>query len=219
MPLRAVLFDFSETLFHLPHAERILDMVGPEVAVTEIEALLEQVRAASSTPEELAKGRDLSPEAHRHCWTELFRPFDRLAPGLAGRIYADISDPGSWHPYPETIEVLETLERRGVPIGVVSDIGWDIRTVFDRFGVRSLVATWVLSFEQGREKPDPALFLAGCAGLGTSPAETLMVGDNVERDGGAAATGLTALTLPRHRGTGERGLRPVLDLVDKIDGG
>lgn len=215
MPLQAVLFDFSDTLFHIRHGPRILELVdrNVDVSLDEIEKILEQVRAASSTPEQEAKGRDLSPEAHRQCWTDLFRPFDRLSPGLSELIYADISSPTSWAAYPETIEVLEQLNQRGVPVGIVSDIGWDIRAVFARFRLEPLVAEWVLSYEQRREKPDPQLFHAGCAGLGTAPADTLMVGDNVHRDGGAAAAGLTALLLPRYQGSGERGLRAVLSLV------
>ncbi len=215
MRLRAVLFDFSDTLFHIHHAPRILDLLEPDsnVDLVDIESILEQVWVESSTPEEQAKGRDLSPEAHRQCWTDLFRPFDRLSPGLPERVYAEISNPEAWSAYPDTIETLETLSRRGIPIGVVSDIGWDIRAVFTRFGLESLISAWVLSFEHGREKPDPRLFHAGCTGLGTTPAETLMVGDNVQRDGGAASAGLTALTLPRYQGNHDRGLRTVLDLL------
>jgi HAD superfamily hydrolase (TIGR01509 family) len=209
------LFDFSDTLFHIEHAPRILNLAGADANVSEakVEIILEDVWAASATPDEQAKGRDLSPEAHQRCWTELFRPFDRLSPGLAELIYADITDPQSWSAFPETVEVVEQLAQRGIPIGVVSDIGWDIRAVFARFGLEPLVTEWVLSFEQRREKPDPRLFHTGCAGLGVAPSETLMVGDNVVRDGGAASAGLTALTLPRYRGTGERGLRAVLNLV------
>ncbi len=215
MRLRAVLFDFSDTLFHIHHAQRIRDLLDPgaEVDAAAIDSILDAVWAASATPAEQAKGRDLSPEAHRRCWTELFRPFDRLAPGLAERMYTEISNPGAWSPYPDTIDTIERLHGRGVPLGVVSDIGWDIRAVFARFGLEPLVSAWVLSFEHGLEKPDPRLFHAGCAGLGTAAAQTLMVGDNVERDGGAASAGLTALTLPRYGGDGDRGLRTVLDLV------
>jgi len=180
--------------------------------LADVESILEEVWDRSSTPEEQAKGRDLSPEAHRRCWTDLFHPFDRLSPGLPERVYAEISNPEAWSAYPDTIETLRQLNRRGIPIGVVSDIGWDIRTVFARFGLEPLVSAWVLSFEHGLEKPDPRLFHAGCAGLGTTPAETLMVGDNVHRDGGAASAGLTSLILPRHRGNDDRGLRAVLGL-------
>jgi putative hydrolase of the HAD superfamily len=215
MSLRGVLFDFSDTLFHIRHAPRILDLLGPEANadLADIEAILEQIWATSSTPEELSQGRDLSPEAHRWCWTDLFRPFDRLSPGLAEKVYAEISNPEAWSPYPDTVATLEGLGQRDIPIGVVSDIGWDIRAVFARFDLDTLISTWVLSFEHGREKPDPGLFHSGCAGLGTIPAETLMVGDNVQRDGGAASAGLTALILPRYQERKDRGLRTVLNFV------
>ena len=100
-----------------------------------------------------------------------------------------------------------------IPIGVVSDIGWDVHPVFEHFRADVFITTWVLSYEHGTEKPDPYLFELGCQGLGSAPGRTLMVGDSVEKDAGAAKAGLTALTLPAHSGTGERGLRNALKLM------
>ena len=100
-----------------------------------------------------------------------------------------------------------------MPVAVVSDIGWDPRPIFGHHGVADCVQAWVLSYEHGTEKPDPALFLAACASLGIEPSAALMVGDSVSKDGGAAAAGLRALVVPAWSGTGERGLRTVLDLV------
>ncbi|WP_326662532.1 HAD-IA family hydrolase [Streptomyces canus] len=71
----------------------------------------------------------------------------------------------------------------------------------------ALIHTCVISYEQGREKPDPHLFLKACAGLGTDPRATLMVGDNPIRDGGAAACGLRTY-MPRGR-TADRCLTAV----------
>ncbi|SFF27642.1 HAD family hydrolase [Streptomyces mirabilis] len=68
----------------------------------------------------------------------------------------------------------------------------------------------MISYEQGREKPDPQLFLKACADPGADPRATLMVGDNPIRDGGAAACGLRAYILPAEHRTGERGLTDVL---------
>ncbi|WP_329232100.1 HAD-IA family hydrolase [Streptomyces canus] len=71
----------------------------------------------------------------------------------------------------------------------------------------ALIDTCVISYEQGREKPDPHLFLKACADLGTDPRATLMVGDNPIRDGGAAACGLRTY-MPRGR-TADRCLTAV----------
>ena len=35
-----------------------------------------EVQARARTPEELAKGRDRSPDAHRACWTALYSRLD-----------------------------------------------------------------------------------------------------------------------------------------------
>ena len=172
-----------------------------------------EVKRESVTASELAKHRDSSAEAHRLCWLDLLRPFDNFHPGAAEAIYLDQPNPAGWHPFDDTLEVLKTLSDRDIPIGVVSDIGWDLRPVFGHFGADRFVTTWVLSYEHGTEKPDPHLFELGCEGLGTPPSRTLMVGDSVEKDAGAARAGLTALTLPSHSGSGERGLRGALKLV------
>ena len=122
-----------------------------------------------------------------------------------------MSDPVT--PFPDTAAVLTDLHASGVPIGVVSDIGWDLRPVFERHGLYPLVGSWVLSFEHGIEKPDPRLFHRCCAELEVEPNEAIMIGDSVERDGGAANAGLTALVLPRYPGHGERGLRAAIHLL------
>ncbi len=216
MSFEAVLFDFSDTLFWRNGAERLAMLLTERGIVLDVAVLSRvwaEVKRESVTPNELAKRRDSSAEAHRRCWLELLRPFDRFHTGAAEAIYLDQPNPAGWQPFDDTLEVLETLSARGVPIGVVSDIGWDVRPVFEHFGADRFVTTWVLSFEHGTEKPDPLLFELGCRGLGSAPDRTLMVGDSVEKDAGAARAGLTALTLPVHSGSGERGLRSALKLV------
>lgn len=216
MSFDAVLFDFSDTLFWRNSAERLALLVAEQDTVldaAELSRVWAEVKRESWMPSELAKHRDSSAEAHRRCWLDLLRPFDSFHPGAAEVIYADQPNPAGWQAYDETVEVLRTLAASGVPIGVVSDIGWDLRPIFEHFGVAGFVTTWVLSFEHGTEKPDPYLFELGCEGLGSAPGRTLMVGDSVEKDAGAARAGLTALTLPSYSGIGERGLRNVLNLL------
>ena len=215
--LSAVLFDFSDTLFWRNGGERsrvLLADSGVDADVSVLAQTWNDVKAASGTAQELAKRRDCSAEAHRRCWVELLQPFNAYHPSAALMMYGDQPNPVGWEPFPETVEVLHAVARARLPIGVVSDIGWDLRPIFEHHGVAHFVDTWVLSYEHGTEKPDPRMFELGCAGLGSLPHQTLMVGDSVEKDAGAAKAGLTALTLPAYSGSGERGLRRALRLLD-----
>lgn len=99
-------------------------------------------------------------------------------------------------------------------MGVVSNIGWDLRPVFREHGLDPYVDTYVLSYEHGIRKPDPRLFATACEALGAEPGRTLMVGDDRRADGGAAALGC-GVHFVDHLPVTERpdALRAVLDLV------
>jgi putative hydrolase of the HAD superfamily len=215
--LRAVLFDFGDTLFGRTGGHRAIveDAAARAVQVDEATALelWEAVQAEASTPEELAKGRDLSPEAHRECWTALYSRLDSLAVGLGKSMYAREIDPFGWEPFADTEMALRTLRSADVPLGVVSDTGWDIRPVFGAHGLDELVDVFVLSCEQGVAKPAPRLFEVACDELGVVPAVTLMVGNNPLTDGGAIHAGLPTYILPAAVDDGARGLDAVLTLL------
>jgi HAD superfamily hydrolase (TIGR01493 family) len=211
----AVLVDFSNTLFHMVEARTWLARVAAATGRDlDLDAVLTEVEQTAAHPDVVAAqhGRDLSDAAHRaamHAW------FSRV-PALAGAEDAAVDvlrAPDAWVPYPDTAEVLAALAARDVPVGVVSDIGWDIRVHARHAGIEHLVESWTLSCELGIEKPDPAVFRAACESLGVDPRATLMVGDNPARDGGAVGVGCRVLLLPAEHRLGERGLRAVLDLV------
>lgn len=215
-PIRGVLLDFSDTLFWRDGADRaeaIAHAMGASPAYDDLAVAWRAVKVESTTPDELSKRRDSSAEAHRACWVALLAPFEDLHPGLAVAIYDDQPDPLGWHAFSDTAALLHGLLSRGVPVAVVSDIGWDIRPVFEHHGVASCVQSWVLSYEHGTEKPDPALFRYACESISVEPAQALMVGDSLSKDGGAAAVGIRSLVLPAWSGEGDRGLRIVLDLA------
>jgi len=212
-----VLFDFGHTLF---------DTIAPDAFVAQFRDTAridldpavfasewETIRQRSRQPDELAKGRDLSAEGHRRCWLELLAPLDRLAPGLAEFVYGFECSAKGWRPYPDTATVLAELRRRGLPVGIVSDCGWDIRAVFAAYDLHDLAGSFDLSYEHGACKPDRRLFESACAQLGIEPARTLMVGDSWLTDGGAAAIGITALILPARDRTALPALGSVLELT------
>ena len=217
-PIRAVLFDWGDTLFSSPDAAQVIVEAAAERGVTvgepEARALWDEIWAAGKTPEELAKGRDLSLDLHRSAWTGLFERADRIAPGLAPVLYERVMSQERWIPYSDTEPTLRALRERGIKVGVVSNVPRDLAPIFAAKGLQDLVDAFTHSYEVGAEKPDPRIFRAACAKLGVRPSETLMVGDHAVADGGAVAAGLRFLHLDGEvQAGGTRGLQAVLDRV------
>lgn len=222
--IRAVLFDWGDTLFESPDAPAVLLEAARASGVAlergEAERIWDELWSAGKTTGELAKGRDLSPGAHRQVWTDLFRRADTRVPGAAERLYEGVMDPSAWRPYADTVETLRALKDRSLLVGIVSNIPFDLRPIFVRHGIAPFVDAYVLSHEHGWMKPEPALFRAACEALGAEPERTLMVGDDPIADGGAVAAGLQVYVLPPARDALTRGLDRVLAIVDgSRDGG
>jgi len=215
-PLRAVLFDWGDTLFHAPHApEVIVDFArsrGVEISDSRARELWDEVWTAGKTPEEIAKGRDLSIEAHRRVWSDLFSRLEGEIPGVSRALYERVMDPRSWVPFSDTRETLEAVRRHGMKIGIVSNVPTDLRPVFAKHRLDGLVDSYTHSFEVGAEKPDPAIFLAAAKSLAVKPSETLMVGDH-EVDRGAERAGMRVFIFPDEVDGDVRGLDRVLALL------
>ncbi|MDQ0829299.1 FMN phosphatase YigB (HAD superfamily) [Streptomyces achromogenes] len=228
--MTTVLFDFSGTLFRIESTERwlraVLDAAGIALAEPELADTARALEAAGALPggatpvrlpEEIAgvwRVRDQSAELHRAAYTGLSRQVPLPDPALHDALYDRHRTPAAWSPYPDAREVLSGLRERGSRIGVVSNIGWDLRPVFRAHGLDRYVDAYVLSYEHGVQKPDRRLFKVACEALDADPRDTLMVGDDRRADGGAAALGC-AVHFVDHLPAAERpdGLRPVLDLL------
>ncbi len=178
-----------------------------------VERLWEAARLRSRSTEELSKGRDLSAELHRSCWLELWSELDDVCPGVAAALYDHETSAAGWQPYPDTRVVLEELARRRIPVIVVSDVAFDLRPIFDAYGLRHLVHDFVLSGEHATIKPDGKLFEVAMAMLDVPRERVLMVGDNPANDGAAAGVGIRTLLLPTTPTGRPRGLAIVTHLV------
>jgi HAD superfamily hydrolase (TIGR01509 family) len=216
-PIRGVLFDMGDTLLGRGDGAAILRAearrLGSDVDDATAHRIWREIQDTARTSEEIAKGRDLSERAHRECWTALYSAADVVADGLGAVLYEREISAEAWHPFPDTLPVVERLRAAGVPMVVVSDTGWDIRPVLDRHGLLDSFAGLVLSYEHGVAKPAPRLFAAACELLGMPAEDALMVGDNALTDGGAIESGVRVYLLPPARDPGTRGLEAVLRLV------
>ncbi|MCS7478803.1 HAD family hydrolase [Umezawaea endophytica] len=199
MALRAVLFDFSGTLFRLEH--EALEEHGDLMRA--LTAPVGMAEGLDPETEALWLRRDLDADVHRDVHVVALQAAGLTEPGAALAFYERLVSAAFWQTYPDTFEALRTVSEAGLRVAVVSNTGWNIRAVLDRFGVSHLVDEVVLSYEEGLIKPDPKIFLLACERLRVDPSEVLMVGDSEEADGGAAAVGSKVAIVEPLR-TGER---------------
>lgn len=200
-----VMFDFSGTLLRMESAEQslrgVLGNSGRALDDCEITACARRLEILGVVPggppprevpghlSQLWRNRDLTSEHHRACYTGLAREAGLPDAALADALYERSNLPVAWQPYPDTEATLRALRDRGTPTAVVSNIGWDLRPVFQFHGLARYIDTFLLSYEVGVKKPDPRIFQAACDELGLPPREVLMVGDDREADTGAAHLG------------------------------
>ena len=74
------------------------------------------------------------------------------------------------------------LERLQLPKVLVTNFYGNMHTVLAEFGLDYLFKDVVESSVVGVRKPDPEIFRLGVKALGLEPQETVMIGDNYEKD-------------------------------------
>ncbi len=195
--IRAVVFDWRGTLVttlsERAWVEEALRLVGRARAVEEV---LAAIGRADGVPGRLgAVGVDCGARVHREVYFSVFADAG-LDGEVAEALYAVESDPGYNVFAVDVAETLAAVVARGCRVAVLSDIHFDLRPVFAAAGLGGFVDVFVLSFERGVQKPDPAIFLAAVAELGVEPGAALMVGDRASHDGAAVEVGMPTLLVP-----------------------
>jgi HAD superfamily hydrolase (TIGR01509 family) len=217
MKVRAVLFDFGNTLFaHAPLALTIGESAGRlglQISEDDLVALAYRINTAAMTADELTFPRDLDQTVWKQRWQVLYRMADERGPGLGDAINASMHAPAEWIPYPSSVVTLRSLQAHGVAIGIVSNTGWDVRDVFTAHGLSDTISSFTLSYEAGFVKPDQRIFEAACDSLGVTTAEAVMVGDDPIADSGAVRAGIRTLLVPTMPPRVDNGVGEVLKLV------
>jgi putative hydrolase of the HAD superfamily len=200
---KAVLFDLDDTLWPIApvilEAEKILyawlGRHAPRVAERFTVDSLRQARL-----ELLARRPEFAIDlgALRHAG--LVAAFDQVGED-AGKVELAMTEffaaRNAVTPYRDVVPGLERLKRQML-VGSVTNGVADLQTI----GLAHHFQASVAAREFGRAKPDPGIFLAGCAALGVAPHETLYVGDDLLLDvQGAQRAGLRAAWMNR---TGKR---------------
>ena len=226
-PVQAVLFDFHGTLAQVEDevqwviraAETCGVALGRQGAADLAARLVIAGRAGGPLPEhvpselaELFAARDLSEEAHRAAYTGLAALVETEIKGLPDALYERMLLHEHWYAYADTVPTLRALRAAGIPVALVSNIGFEIRPLLHALGIAPLLDATVLSYQVGYCKPDRAIFQHACKLLGVAPERALMVGDT-PADAGAVAAGCSALILPAAGPEQVNGLSRVLTLA------
>jgi putative hydrolase of the HAD superfamily len=203
--LRAILFDWGDTLMEFRFDEELMD--------TAFRAGLSALRR-----DDLGSADDI-----RTHFREQFEPMFWVPgtleeieyPGLIretlGHFGVEVSDEElrrfleaeheAWQPArvlgATTHALLEALRARGLKLGLVSnafDPGWLLHRDLEQMGIAQRIDFAVFSSEVGKRKPHPEIFERALAALGAAPEESLFVGDRLFEDvRGAGDLGMTTV--------------------------
>ncbi len=114
-------------------------------------------------------------------------------------------------------ELLERLSPR-YTLGVVSNFYGNLAAVCREAGIGPFLSAAVDSVEVGCTKPDPAIFRAALAKLGAEPADSVFVGDSLERDmAGARGAGMRHVLLAGDPADGRRPCCPEDPVIRSLD--
>ncbi|MEW1864411.1 HAD family hydrolase [Streptomyces sp. NPDC088194] len=177
--------------------ERSLRHLQRDVSESEVQRISAALSVAGqlSEVEQGWAGADLSAAAHCESYLRWVDAAG-IDSDLADQMYAALSD-ATDNPFAVDAEpTLAALKAAGLKVAIVSDIHFDIRPGFMKAGLEEYVDSFVLSFEQGVCKPDPAVFRVALDQLGVRPDEALMVGDRSSHDGAAVEAGIATLLVP-----------------------
>lgn len=181
VPLRAVIFDLDNTLF---------DFIAMKEKAVEAAAWAMIDAGLPLTVEDVTRRIFLVYELEG---IEFQQVFDAMLYDVLGRVDSKILAAGvvayrrireaMLVPYPHTRSTLVALVKRGVKIAVVSDApsiqAW-LRLCY--LQLQDLFDAVVTFDDTGKRKPSPQPFQLALKQMNIEPAETLMVGDWIDRD-------------------------------------
>lgn len=128
--------------------------------------------------------------ARRIVMTEKLESFEAMVERLKPGAQVDITECNllleraiaSTMVYSEVKSVLAELKKRGLAIGLISNLSANYRRPFFELGLADYFDQTIFSFEFGSVKPDPLIYKHMISLLGLRPEEIIMTGDQISKD-------------------------------------
>lgn len=206
MPIRGVFFDLGDTLVvikpevYVDSAQRIAVESGRSIKADDL-------RKAIKDEWCFRNGEDIQWVNTAETETRYWRAFywdvlkrlgmDTPSSSVLELLVHRAADPDSFVCFDDTVEVLETLRRRGIAIGLISNAFPSARRIMDKSDLTHWFSPLVLSCEYTCAKPCPEIYwyALGCADV--RPEEALFVDDRPKFVDGAIEVGMQARLLDR----------------------
>lgn len=229
MSISCILFDAVGTLLepHPPVAEAYWlagRRFGSRLTKEEI---AERFRAAWA--KDSRRSLATSEAAERERWRRIVRAIFHELPAEAGEelfsaLWGHFAQPNHWRLFADVAPAWRDLSALGLPIGVASNFDARLRTIAAAHAPLATCQTWFISSELGWAKPESGFYAAVEAQLRLSPAEILLIGDDLENDVLAPRRrGWNTLHLRRGAQVGSAGevdsLLQVTARLQQMDGG
>ncbi len=113
-------------------------------------------------------------------------------------VFRRFDGPELWQLYPETLDVLQDLRRRGLELGIVSNFDTRLFNVLRGLKLDEYFETVTISSLSRAAKPAPGIFQLALEKHALDPGEALHVGDSLRDDVmGATRAGLRGVWLDR----------------------
>jgi putative hydrolase of the HAD superfamily len=217
-PYDAVLLDAFGTLITVdqPFA-RLRDAVAEALAIEISPAAAEEAFLAEMTyyADHCHEGRDpASLEAlHANCAAiVLERLRIELDPRVAVRL---LGHSIRYRAYADAQPALAGLRAAQLPVAVVSNADYTLPRMLEQAGLH--VEHVCSSAATGSSKPDPGIFRAALAAVGSDPERTLHVGDTPAADAaGARAAGVDVRIIDRSGGGGADTIAALTEILELI---
>jgi putative hydrolase of the HAD superfamily len=175
---------------------------GCEVGEKEVEAAFRRVWSEHDGIGDLRSHSDekIEKEFWRKIVAAVFKDFKglRVFDPFFDELHDLFAEPGVWRLYPEVEEVLRTLKKQKLVLGMVSN--WDSRLLklCEGLGIDRYFDFKVISAMFGVAKPNPKIFHEALKKAGVQAGEAVHVGDSLEDDvRGAHLAGMKAIWLDR----------------------
>ncbi len=198
--VKAVFFDAGFTLLEPVQAvAEIYLQVAAELGVHLEQPAFEEHLARCWQGHSRARGRERdlrSSEQDEHDgWHRFTKSVAAPFPILRERheewlriLKSRFDDPHSWRPFPQVADLLDSLRKLGLVVGVISNWHRILHRILEVHGLKTHLDFVLVSAEFGWRKPHRAIFEEGLRLAGTEPEETVHVGDSLVDDVMGAAT-------------------------------